>query len=52
MDDQIPIKSERSLLLGRQISKWSAWEVVFHENNSVEMFYLNTIKQLILFVEQ
>ena len=33
MEDQIPIRPDRSLLLGRQTSKWSLWDVVFHENN-------------------
>ena len=34
MEDRIPIRSDRSLLLGRQTSKWSLCDVVFHENNS------------------
>ena len=34
MDDHIPIRPDRSLLFGRQTSKWSLWEVDFHENNS------------------
>ena len=33
MEDHIPIRPDRSLLLGRQTSKWSFWDVVFHENN-------------------
>ena len=35
MDDQIPIGLDKSLLLDRQTSKWSLWDVVFHENNSM-----------------
>ena len=34
MEDHIPIRPDRSLLLGRQTSKWALWDVVFHENNS------------------
>ena len=34
MEDHIPIRPDRSLLLGRQTSKWSLRDVVFHENNS------------------
>ena len=36
MEDHIPIRPDRSLLLGKQTSnsKWSLWDVVFHENNS------------------
>ena len=34
MEDHIPIRPDRSLLIGRQTSKWSLWDVVFHENNS------------------
>ena len=37
MEDHIPIRAERSLLIGRQNSKLSLWDVVFHENNS---FYI------------
>ena len=33
MEDHIPIRPDRSLLIGRQTSKWSLWDVVFHENN-------------------
>ena len=33
MEDKIPIRPDRSLLLGRQTSNWSLWDVVFHENN-------------------
>ena len=35
MEDQIPLSSDGSLLFGRQTSKWSIWDVVFHENNSI-----------------
>ena len=34
MEDHIPIRPDRSLLLGRQASKWSLWDVAFHVNNS------------------
>ena len=34
MEDHIPIRPDRILLLDRQTSKWSLWEVVFHANNS------------------
>ena len=34
MEDPIPIKLDRSLLLGGQTSKWSLSDVVFQENNS------------------
>ena len=34
MEEHIPIRPDRSLLLGRQASKWSLWDMVFHENNS------------------
>ena len=33
MEDHTPIRPDRSLLFGRQTSKWSLWEVDFHENN-------------------
>ena len=33
MEDHIPIRTDRSLLLGRQTSKWSLWDVVFHGFN-------------------
>ena len=36
MEDHIQIRADRSLLLGRQTSKWSSWDLVFHEND----FYL------------
>ena len=38
MEYLIPIRPDRSLLLGRQTSKWSLWEVVFHENNYFKPF--------------
>ena len=28
-------RPDASLLLGRQTSKWSLWDVVFHENNTI-----------------
>ena len=31
MEDHIPKGPDRSLLLGRHTSKWSLWDVVFHE---------------------
>ena len=34
MEDPIPERPDRSLLIGRQICKWSLWDVVFHENDS------------------
>ena len=34
MEDHIPVRADRSLLLGRQNSKRSLWDVVFHENKS------------------
>ena len=34
MEDHIQIRPDRSLLLSRQTSKCSLWDVVFHENNS------------------
>ena len=33
MEDHIPIRLDRSLLLGSQTSKWHLWDVIFHENN-------------------
>ena len=35
MEDHIPMRLDRSLLFGRQTSKWSLWDVFFHENNSI-----------------
>ena len=34
MEDHIQIRPDRSLLLGRQTSKLSLWDVGFHENKS------------------
>ena len=34
MEDHIPIRPDKSLLLGRQTSNWSLWDAFFHENNS------------------
>ena len=39
MEDHIPIRPDKSLLLGKQTSKWSLLDVVFKENNSIA-FYL------------
>ena len=36
MEDHIPLRPDRSLLLGRQTSKWTLWNVAFHENNAFE----------------
>ena len=41
MEDHIPIRLDKSLLLGRQTSKWSLWNAVFHEktlNKNSEKF--------------
>ena len=35
MEDHIPKRPDSSLLLGRQSSKWSYGDVVFHENYSI-----------------
>ena len=35
MGDHIPIRPDRSLLLGSQTSKLSLWDVVYDENNSM-----------------
>ena len=34
MEEHIPIRPDRSLLLGRQASKWSLWDMVFHEKKT------------------
>ena len=34
-----PIRPDRSLLLGRQTSKWSLLDVVFHENDSTAYIF-------------
>ena len=44
MEDHIPIRPDRSLLFGRQTSKWSIWDVVFHENNSIQKLLVLTFK--------
>ena len=38
MEDHIPYRPDpdRGLLIGRQASKWSLRDVVFHENNSLK----------------
>ena len=40
MENHIPIRPD-SLLLGRQTSKWTLWDVVFHENNSVKNIHVS-----------
>ena len=35
-----PIRPDRSLLLGRQTSKWSLLDVVFHENDSIQINFI------------
>ena len=50
--DHIPIRPDRSLQLGRQTSKWSYWDVVFHKNYSTLHIYIspatfNTFTQVI-----
>ena len=35
MEDHIPLRPDRSLLLGRQTFKLSLWDVVFNENDSI-----------------
>ena len=39
MEDQIPKRPDRSLLIGRQTSKWSLWDVFFLENNSKRIYF-------------
>ena len=34
MEDHIPIRPDRSLLIDRNTSEWSFWDVVIHENYS------------------
>ena len=34
MEDHVPIRPDRSLLIDRNTSKWSLWDVVIHENYS------------------
>ena len=34
MEDHIPLRPDRGLLLGRQTFKLSLWDAVFHENDS------------------
>ena len=38
--DHIPERPDRSLLIGIQTSKWSLWDVVFHENDSKWKIYV------------
>ena len=45
MEDHIPKRPDRSVLLGRQTSKWCLEDVVFHENNSTNATdYYRTFK--------
>ena len=47
MEDQILIRPDRSLQLDRQTSKWSLWDVVFHENKSTVFFWeLNYVHEM------
>ena len=43
MEDHIPIRTDRSQVLGRQTSKLSLWDVVFHENNSTMSTHINIL---------
>ena len=45
MVDHIPIRPYKSLLPGRQTSKWSFWHVVFHENNSKKLTACSSVVQ-------
>ena len=38
IEDHILRTPDRSLILSRQTSKWSLWDVVFHENNTSSCF--------------
>ena len=33
MEDHILERPDRSILIVRQTSKWSLWDVIFHEND-------------------
>ena len=46
MEEHIPIRPDRSLVFGRKTSKWSLWDVVFHENDSKEWVYILTHTKL------
>ena len=46
MEDHIPERANRSLLIGRQTSKWSLWDVVFHENYSISDLCMQKIDKL------
>ena len=48
MEDRIPIRPDRNLLLGRQTSKWSLWDVVFHENNSTKKTIVGDVMELVM----
>ena len=43
MGDHIPLRTDRSQVLGRQTSKLSLWDVVFHENNSTLSTHINIL---------
>ena len=47
MQDNIPIRPDRTILIGRQTSKWSLRDVVFDENNFTHSFtfQLNSFMQ-------
>ena len=48
MEDHNPVRPDRCLLLGRQTSKWSLLDVVFHENNSIPSYFLSLTAKLII----
>ena len=52
MKDHIPIRPDRSLLLGRQTSKWSLWDVVFHENNTIYIRFINFLNIYRVFIKE
>ena len=49
MEDHIPIRPDRSLLLGRQTSKWSLWDVFIHESNSISPVASKILNSMVLF---
>ena len=46
MEDYIQIRPDRCLLLGRQTSKQSSWDLVFHENDSKLTFTKKYLKMV------
>ena len=38
MEDHIPIRPDISLF-GRQTSKWSLWDVVFHDHHQIKRMF-------------